>query len=174
MTDIRSIVGRLGSARAALLAVGEAVPPELWQKRPGADRWSAAEVIAHLSMVETAVLKGAKKLFQSDPQPVPFWRRLHLPPKLSEYRWLRARTPIPLDPSLVGEKATMLEQFRALRAETLAFLEAQRGRDLRRWRWPHPFFGSLNGESWFKMIAHHEIRHTKQLREIVKSLGGET
>lgn len=170
MTNIGELTERLVRARAGLLAVAEAIPPELWQKRPGPDRWSAAEVIAHLTMVETAVLKGARKLFQSEPQPVAFWRRLHISPKVSEYRFLRARTPIPLDPSLVADKDSMLEQFRALRAETLAFLETQRGRDLRRWRWPHPFFGSLNGESWFRMIAHHEIRHTKQLREIVQGL----
>lgn len=162
---------RLERSRAALLAATEAVAAESWRKRPAANRWSAAEVIAHLVMVETAIQKGLTKILGSEPQPVPFWRRLHIPPKLSEYRLLKAETPIPLDSSLVGEKETMLEEFRALRERTLALLEGNRDRDLSRWRFPHPFFGSLNGWTWFRVIASHEVRHTKQIREIVKALG---
>jgi hypothetical protein len=149
----------------------ERVPAALWQKCPAADRWSVAEVIGHLIMVETAIQQGFAKMLASEPQRVPFWRRLHIPPKLSEYRLLKAETPIPLDPSVVGEKETMLEEFRALRKRTLALLEANRDRDLSRWRWAHPFFGSLNGWTWFTVIASHEVRHTKQIREILKALG---
>jgi hypothetical protein len=149
----------------------ERVPAALWQKRPAADRWSVAEVIGHLIMVETAIQQGFAKMLASEPQRVPFWRRLHIPPKLSEYRLLRAETPSPLDSSLVGEKDVMLEEFRALRKRTLALLEANRDRDLSRWRWPDPLFGSLNGWTWFTVIAYHEVRHTKQIREIVKALG---
>jgi len=31
---------------------------------------------------------------------------------------------------------------------------------------PHPFLGTLNLCEWFQMIASHQIRHTKQMREI--------
>ena len=154
-----------------MLAAVEKLPTESWRKRPAANRWSAAEVIAHLIMVETAIQNGLDKMLRREPQAVPFWQRLHIPPKLSEYRLLKAETPIPLDSSLVGEKDAMLEQFRALRERTLALLEANCDRDLSRWRWPHPFFGSLNGWTWFRVIASHEVRHTKQIREIVKALG---
>ncbi|MGH9861802.1 MAG: DinB family protein [Candidatus Acidiferrales bacterium] len=174
MTDVRPITEKLDRARAALLAVAENVPPEFWQKRPGPERWSAAEVIAHLTMVESAILEGAKKMMAHGPRPVPFWRRLHIPPKVSEYRLVKRQTPLPLDPAYVGEKDAMLARFRALRGETLAFLEANQAVDITRWRRTHPFFGSLNAASWFTMISHHEVRHTKQLREIVRFLGGET
>ena len=63
----------------------------------------------------------------------------------------------------------MLVGLAELRRGTLALLEEHRGRELSAYRWKHPFFGSLNYYSWFKMIAHHEARHTKQLREIAKS-----
>lgn len=170
MANTQPVVQKLTQVRRELLAVAERVPPELWQKRPPNGGWSVAEVIAHLTMVETAILNGARKLMAAQPKSVPFWKRLHIPIKLAEWRFLRARTPIPLDPALVGEKDAMLERFRALRQQTLAFLEANRDHDLRRWRWPHPFFGSLNGRSWFKILYYHEIRHTKQLREIVRLL----
>ncbi len=170
MTDIQPITEKLGRARAALLAVAESVPSEFWRKPPGPERWSAAEVIAHLTMVETAILEGARKMMAHEPRPVPFWRRLHIPPKVSEYRLIKRQTPLPLDPAYVGEKDAMLERFRALRGETLAFLQANQALDFARWRRTHPFFGSLNAASWFRMISHHEVRHTKQLREIVRAL----
>jgi hypothetical protein len=36
--------------------------------------------------------------------------------------------------------------------------------------WPHPFLGVLNTYEWMEMIAGHEVRHTKQMREIANSL----
>ena len=150
--------------------MAEALPAEKWRTRPADGHWSAAEVIAHLTQVEATILNGATRLFATEPRPVPFWKRLHIPPGVSEWRFPKARTPLPLDPALVAEKQVMLERFAAGRRRTLELLDANRHRDLGRWRAPHPFFGSLNGWSWFKTIYHHEIRHTKQLREIVKSL----
>lgn len=142
----------------------------MWRKQPAPNCWSAAEIIAHLIMVEERIQRDAERLFAQEPQPVALWRRLHIPPKLTEYRLVKAKTPLPLDSAYVGEKPAMLERFRAARARTLAVLEANGHRDLRRWRWPHPFLGSLDGEGWFNLIASHEVRHTKQLREILKAL----
>jgi len=45
-----------------------------------------------------------------------------------------------------------------------------RGGDLSRWRHPHPFFGSLNLYDWFRTLYYHETRHTKQLRDILRSI----
>ncbi|MDA2912950.1 DinB family protein [Acidobacteriia bacterium AH_259_A11_L15] len=172
MQGIRAIVEKLNQVRTDLLAVTEQVSPGSWRKRSAAEKWSAAEVIAHLTMVEKAITEGTQKLVRSEPRPTPFWKRLHFPLKLEEWRFLRARTPIPLDPRLLGDKEPMLERFAAGRRKTLAFLEANRQRDLSRWRWRHPFFGSLDGYTWMECLYRHEIRHTKQLREIVQSLGG--
>ena len=46
------VFSRLDTARAALRAAVDQVPPALRQQRPGPDRWSAAEVIEHISIVE--------------------------------------------------------------------------------------------------------------------------
>jgi hypothetical protein len=171
MKDLQPIVHRLHQVRAELLGVAERVPAEKWRARPSPEKWSAAEVVAHLTQVEAAIAGGMEKLLGSEPPPVPLWKRLHIPPKISEWRFPRVRTPLPLDSSLLAEKSVMLERFAASHRRALELLEANRHRDLRRWRAPHPFFGSLNAYSWIKNIYHHEIRHTAQLREIVESLG---
>ena len=170
MSDMDAIVAKLNRSRAGLLSAVERVPVERWQKRPGNGAWSAAEVVAHLTMVETAVVSGVTKWVRTEPKPVPVWKRLHIPPALGVLRLVKVKSPIPLDTRLVGEKDAMLERYRTVREQTLAFVEANRERDLRRWRRPHPFMGSFNGNTWLKFIGYHEARHTKQIREIVKSL----
>lgn len=172
MAELSPVVGRLGRARSRLLEVADRIPAEVWNRRPEPERWSAAEVIAHLMMVEAAVVKGMEKLLATEPRPVAFWRRIHIPPIVNLSRLVKVKTPLPLDPALLAAKDPMLERFAALRGETLALLEANWHRNLRRWRFPHPFFGSLNGVTWIKMIAYHEARHTKQLREIERAVTG--
>ena len=137
---------------------------------PGNGKWSAGELVAHLIIVERAVLKGADKLLQKPPKPLPFFKRLHIPMAVVESRLIRRKTPIPLDPSLVGQKEEMLAQLREVRGRTLAFMEETRGRDLTRYHMPHSFLGTLNACEWFQMIASHELRHTKQMKEIAASL----
>lgn len=171
MRDTGPIVERLNQARATLLAVAEGVPGEKWRQAPAGGGWSAGEVIAHLTQVEAATLEGASRVLKKEPRPVRFRDRLHIPPKVVEWRLPRAKTPIPLDPALLGEKQAMLDRFRAGRERTLAFIDSQRHRDLGRWRWRHPFLGPLDTYTWFETLYHHEIRHTKQLREIVGLIG---
>jgi hypothetical protein len=120
-------------------------------------------------MVESAITRGATKLLQGPPRPVPLWKRLHLPVRLAAWRGVRARTPIPLDPHLVSEKQEMVERLAELRRETIRLLESVTGRDLRAYRWRHPLFGSLNFYDWFRVMAFHEQHHTEQIREIVRA-----
>jgi hypothetical protein len=89
---------------------------------------------------------------------------------LVESRIIRRKSPIPLDSSLLNTKEEMLGELRAARDRTLAFLQETSKQDLSAYFWPHPFLGMLNGYEWFEMIASHEIRHTKQMREIAAGL----
>jgi hypothetical protein len=36
--------------------------------------------------------------------------------------------------------------------------------------WAHAFLGMLNVYEWFEMIASHELRHTKQIKELAAHL----
>ena len=169
MANITPIIEKLNAVRAELESTGTAIPAEFWGKPPRPGAWSAAEVMAHLTMVERKITEGAARLVRSAPPPVPLWKRLHIPARLAEWRGFRAKTPLPLDRNLLADKEVTLARLAELRRGTLALLEEHRGRELSAYRWKHPFFGSLNYYSWFRMIAHHEARHTKQLREIAKS-----
>ena len=89
---------------------------------------------------------------------------------LVEARVIRRKAPAPVEPRMVGEKEEMLAELRQVRERTLAFIEETMERDLSKYCMAHAFLGTLNGYEWLQFIASHEIRHTKQMREIAVSL----
>ena len=89
-----------------------------------------------------------------------------MPIWLVEARLIRRKSPIELDPALVGKKEEMLGELRLTRERAFAFLAETQKRDLSAYRWKHVFLGPLNVYEWFEMIAAHQLRHTKQMKEI--------
>ena len=170
MPALQAIVENLARAQREFLSAADAVPADKWKQCPNEGRWSAGEVVAHLIMVERTILKGTDKLLQKPAKPRPFFKRFHFPMAMVESRLISLKSPIPLDPALVGQKEEMLAQLREIRGRTLAFVEETRGRDLTNYHMPHPFLGTLNTYEWFQMIASHELRHTKQMKEISAAL----
>jgi DinB family protein len=168
--SIQPIVEKLKRAQTTFLSAVDAVPVEQWKSKPSAEEWSVAEVAAHLVMIERTVIGAADRVTQKVPKEIPRSKRLHLPLWLLEGRIVRRKSPIPLDPALVGSKEELLGELRATRDRTLAFMEETKGRDLSAYNWPHPFLGRLNTYEWFEMIAGHQLRHAKQVREITERL----
>jgi hypothetical protein len=95
---------------------------------------------------------------------------MHLPLWLVEARVVRRKSPVPLDESLLVEKEAMLGELRRVRELTMAFISETERRDLSCYYWRHPFWGMLNAYEWMEMIAAHQLRHTKQVREIEAKL----
>lgn len=170
MPALQAIAENLARAQRQFLSAADTVPPVQWKQNPSEERWSASEVVAHLIMVERAILRGMDKLLQKPPKPRPFFKRFHVPMLVVESRLIPLKTPIPLDPALVSEKEEMLAQLREVRSRTLALMEETSGRDLTKYHMPHPFLGTLNTYEWFQLIASHEVRHTKQIQEIATAL----
>ena len=167
---LNSLIINMANSQAGFLRVADAVPTQEWRTRPSEGRWSAAELVAHLMMVERAVIGKADRVVQKPPKHVPLLKRIHLPMALVESRLIRRKTPVPVDTSLLGDKEVMLAELREVRRRSLAFLEETKGRDLRQYYWPHPALGTLSTYQWMKFLAAHEVRHTKQMREIAVSL----
>lgn len=170
MPSLDSLVTNLAKTQKSFLRAADAVPPDLWKASPSAGRWSAAEVVAHLMMVERAVIGKADRVAQNPPKHVPFMKRFHLPMALVESRLVRRKTPIPIDSALLRDKEHMLAELREVRQRSLSFLDETRGRDLCEYRWQHPALGTLNTYQWIQFISSHEKRHTKQMEEIAMSL----
>ena len=170
MPTLSPIIEKLAEAQTTFFQAADGIPPEQWTMQPGAKGWSAAEVVAHLVTVELAVVGGADRITQKPPKRIPLLQRMHLPIRLVESRLIRRKSPLPLDATLVCAKEEMLGQLRAARERSLAFLEETKKRDLSAYRWRHAFLGMLNIYEWFEMIAAHQMRHAKQMKEIAERL----
>ena len=170
MSSLESIAENLARAEAQFLRAAEAIPAEQWKTCPAEGRWSAADLVCHLIQVERSIVKNAGKVLQRPPQPRPLSKRFHLPMALVEFPLIPRKTPIPLDPALVCEKDEMLAQLRQVRQRTKVFLEETEGKSLRKYHMPHPFLGTFDLCEWFQVIASHQVRHSKQMREIAAAL----
>jgi hypothetical protein len=170
MASLEPILEKLARAQHKLLRAADAVPADLWKIPPRPGAWSAAEIIAHVMIIERTVLGAADRIFTKTPRQTPLLKRFRLPFALAEVRLVRMKTPIPIDPELLREKEVMFAELREVRGRTLALIEETRNRDLRVYRWRHPFLGSLNAYQWFSFLASHQIRHEKQMREIAADL----
>ncbi len=166
----KPILEKLDRAQHSLLRAADAIPPDLWKTCPREGAWSAAELIAHIMTVERAVVGAADRILKKQPKHIPVLKRFRLPFVLAEIRFVRMKTPIPLDSQLLREKDAMLEELTEVRKRTLALMEETKNRDLTIYRWRHSFLGSLNAYEWFSFLGSHQIRHEKQMREIAASL----
>ncbi len=62
MHSLDGTLGKLGRAQSEFFRAADAISPEQWNTQPRRDEWSAAEVVAHLVMVERAVVGGADRI----------------------------------------------------------------------------------------------------------------
>ena len=126
-------------------------------------------MIAHVTIIEETTIFGMKRLLRATPKPVPLRKRFHLPLAMATWRGRKLRTPIPLDAKRVREKPESLAGLVATREATVTFIESTRGTDVSLYRYDHPFLGSLNMYEWFRLMGYHELRHAKQIRELVET-----
>lgn len=170
MPSLPRIVDHLAATRARLMRSADQVSPENWRREPPRGGWSAAEVIAHLTQVERGVATNLGKQVERGPRPRALPMRVGLPLRMAAYRVVRRQTPLSLDRALLDEKETMLAELRTAREQTLRLAKLFEERNLTSYRWPHPVFGMLNAYEWLRFLGYHEMRHGKQIQEIVDSV----
>jgi hypothetical protein len=168
--QIGAIRKKLREAQTEFCRAADGIGAEKWAQQPGREEWSAAELVAHLVVVERGIIGKADSVTQKAPLAIPFRKRMHLPIWLVEARVIRRKSPLPQDGSLLAEKETMMGTLRGARERTLAFLNETESRDLGVYRWRHPFLGMLSAYEWMEMIAAHQNRHRKQMQEIQQKL----
>lgn len=167
--NLAPILRHLQRAANDYNTVAQTIPGERWRERPSPIAWSAAEVTAHVMMVEENIIARIEKIAAKEPLSTPLLKRFHLPLALATWRGKKVETPIPLDANLIAEKSAALERLASSRGATVKFIESTRTQDLSACRFSH-LLGSLNAYDWFRLIGYHQLRHAKQIREIVEAL----
>ncbi len=172
---LQELFAYLNVRRTALREAVDLVPEAQRNTRPDADRWSVAEVLEHLALVEarfktmigdrlaeakaaglareaeTSAITGtynpAPMLDRSDKHQAPDV----VVPKAAEWQaaWKK----------LDAVRQTFLDVYRAGEGLALGAVEMH-----------HPRLGTMNLYQWGLWLGAHESRHTEQVREIAADL----
>jgi hypothetical protein len=166
---MKSTLRRLDTVHAELKSTVNGVDPALLSKRPAENEWSVAEVIEHLCLVEGAVMKGIKLKLAQPPVKVSFLKKF-FPMRIVSLRMKRLQAPKYVQPANeLPPMNELLDKFDALRANTKEICIKECAR-LSQDCLKHPYFGDMDGAAAVSMVAFHEQRHLKQIRETLKKL----
>jgi len=173
---LTQVFSRLDQARSSLRSSVDAVPPPLRQQRPAPERWSAAEVLEHLSMVERlfagrvasaidvacAAGLGAEMAGRT-PLPEPIEARM-------ADRLKTRSAPDAVRPTGTVDDGTAWAAIEDGHSTLRALVGSADGLALSQVTIDHPAFGSMSVYQWVELIAAHEARHAAQIREIAAAL----
>ena len=175
-THLTDVLSRLDTARTALRAAVDAIPRDLQRQRPEPDRWSAAEVVEHLSLVErifsgrivNAIDKArsaglATEAAARTPLPDPVEQRM-------KDRANKRQAPETAQPTGTLDVAAGWDALESNHSMLRDALTGADGLALSQVTLDHPFFGKMTVYQWVELMAAHEGRHTEQIREIAEAI----
>lgn len=170
----------LDTERADLRTTVERIPLELRGKTPDPDRWSVAQVLHHLTLIENRVGPLVNKLVTGA-------RAKGVGPELETSSILNARhaeriadrsfkvpAPEEIVPPSDIDAASAWSALEQSREALKAAVTAGDGLALSEIRYPHPVLGDINLYQWILFVGSHEVRHTAQIREIAETLGSDS
>ncbi len=161
---------RLDSVHQKLLGEITPLPPDLYSRRPAEGEWSVAEIVHHLCLVEERVIQELERALGCPPERVGFFRSL-IPTSIVSVRLIRVKAPKGMNPLDAPAQDLAIENFNRTRT-SLKQLCALHGEDrFRNLTFKHPFLGGISGVATISFVGYHELRHYKQIREVLKKLG---
>ncbi len=129
----------------------KSAPPAKLRKRPAPDKWSIAEIMAHLADSEIVTSFRLRQILGTPGTPIPAY---------DQDAWAKACRYEKRD------TRSSLETFRVLRETNLALLKS-----LSAQQWKHHGMHSERGaetiERLVTLIAGHDLNHTQQIERIL-------
>lgn len=176
---IEELLEYLAEHRRALHEAVASVPPSLRERKPAPDRWSVAEVVEHLSLVEHRVAAllarqvAAARANGAGPDPdTSSIVSTYVNPNAVVDRTKRISAPELVQPTGTFDAAAGTEALVQARAAMKSSLQNANGVNLEPLMATHPALGPLNMYHWVVSLALHDDRHAAQIREIGQSLAG--
>jgi hypothetical protein len=164
---------RFSETRDLVHRTAQGLTPQQLQHRPDASRWSVAENLEHITIVEQNILAGLARTLQMSPEPqkksavtdeqmLANFGRVIQPLAAPERMLPTSRWPV----------GNLLNEFDDARRRTIEFATtAADTKELRHYFMRHPFFGELDGYQWFILVAGHSARHCPQCAALKESAG---
>ncbi|MCU1309306.1 MAG: hypothetical protein JWO20_431 [Candidatus Angelobacter sp.] len=155
----------LTETRDALVDSATTLSPSQWDFKPAPDRWSIAEIIEHVVLIEGRVHTIVGKMDEAplcDPDcnlaQIEDFILAEVP-----QRSTKLQAPPHVSPTRRWAGPEALAHFSESREKTIQLLATSvlRGHVV-----PHPIFGPWDGYQWLLAAAAHSSRHTDEIREV--------
>ena len=170
------VIGHADEARGALHTMIASAPIELLHERPAPDDWSVVEILDHLRLIDLSVAKVVARVLTAA-------RAAGVPAEQSDSSVLHALdgfgvrgssrkqvSPTFATPRRDVGLPTVLDDMRAAREVLRAAIATGEGLDLTLVRTLHPALGEIDLYQWVLFVAHHDVRHTKQIARVLERL----
>jgi uncharacterized damage-inducible protein DinB len=177
--SVAEIYEHIDDTRERLSRTVESMSAEQQGFRPSPEKWSVAEIVEHLSIVEGRVVKligtlldkaesgGHARSADAPFAPVSIAEQVEQTraQKLDAPEQIRP-TGASLDASLSSLRATR-DALRALRPR----VERVDGAGI---RFPHPAWGTINLYQWLAFVGAHEHRHLAQIEALKETMSADS
>jgi hypothetical protein len=157
----------LEQTRDGVVAATKGLSEAQLKFKPAPDRWSVAEVVEHITVVEGAIYGNVTERIMKAPAGAPDRDAAKIDAQVLAMvpdRSHKVKAPEQFVPNGRWPATETLDQFLKTRAQTIAFFESTP--DLRAHVGGESPFGALDGYEWIMFTAAHSARHTKQILEV--------
>ncbi len=168
---LEKAIAEMDAVHQRLLETVTPLAPERFSERPSPDRWSVAEIVHHLYLVERSVLGQFEGALSKPPVKVGMLQRLLPVGLLVGRRVVRVKAPKGVEPLNPPSKEDAIANYNQVRAALKEFSARHGDERLQQLGIKHPFFGTFDGISALRFIGHHELRHFRQIRDVMKRIG---
>lgn len=175
-SHLSEVFALLDHSRTTLRQAVDSVPPNLRRARPEAGRWSVAEVLEHLALVNRFFaqrIADAIAEARAAGLGVESHAREGLPAGVVESmasRGHRREAREAVMPTGAVDADTAWDDLDQAREAVRAAAAGGDGLALGSVRVDHRLFGSLTLYQWVELTAAHEVRHADQIREVGAAL----
>jgi hypothetical protein len=169
---IQELIDHIARYRRDVYAAVASVPEELRERRPAPGRWSVAEVLEHLSLIErrvaallTAKVTAARASNVGADEDTSSVVASFLNIERVTDRTNKIISPEPVRPTGTLDAHAAAHALAESRALMLTALQNADGVALEGLVQAHPVLGPLNMYHWIVALGLHDARHAAQIRE---------
>jgi hypothetical protein len=164
----------LTDSQSEFLSYVEKLSDEQWNFRPAPFKWTVGETAEHIALAEGLLFGAVERALAAPVNPDWETKSAGKEPILDNVlaaRKGKANAPEPIQPfKRKMTRVQIMTMFKEGRAKSLKFAE-QTDLPLKAHTLDHPFpiFGTLNAYQWLLYIPAHNLRHDKQIVEIMSN-----
>jgi len=144
--------------------------PAQLQYKPAPDRWSVAECLEHIIVVEGFIVANIERTLERAADSTSAVMSDDELVQRIESRSIRVKGPERVMPTGRWPHDRLLSEFESARKRSIEFA-ANIKAELRQHTFPHPIFGPFDCYQWILLIGAHGERHRAQAEEVIAGPG---